>query len=89
MSSKASKNANVGNIYQRDMAFTQFAFVGYVFIAAKSIGLHNKSEKEEAFNHFWRVIGYMLGIPDRYKYINTNNIKDRVLFRESAFINVF
>lgn len=58
-------NACVGGIYQKDMALTQFAFVGYVFIAPISIGLRNKPEEEEAFNHFWRVIGYMLGIPDR------------------------
>lgn len=47
------------------MAFTQFAFMGYVLIKPKSIGLRNKPEEEEAFIHFWRVIGYMLGIPDR------------------------
>lgn len=66
MSSKSSKNADVGEIYQKDMALTQFAFVGYVFTAAKFIGLRNKPKEEEAFNHFWRVTGYMLGIPDRY-----------------------
>jgi len=74
INSKNSKNANVGEIYQRDMAFTQFAFIGYVFIAAKSIGLRIKPKEKEALNHFWRVIGYMLGIPDQYDH-NNNNIK--------------
>ncbi|XP_012227321.1 uncharacterized protein [Linepithema humile] len=79
MGSKNSKNANVGDIHQRDMALTQFAFVGYVFIAAKSIGLHNKPEEEEAFNHFWRVIGYMLGIPDRLNICRKNAKETREL----------
>lgn len=64
-SSRRSENADVGGIYQRDMAITQFAFMGYVLIAPKSIGLCIKKEEEEAFNHFWRVIGHMLEIPDR------------------------
>lgn len=64
-SSKRSQNANVGGIYQRDMAITQFAFIGYILIAPKSIGLRNKPQEEEGFNHFWRVIGHMLQIPDR------------------------
>ncbi|XP_029167043.1 LOW QUALITY PROTEIN: uncharacterized protein LOC114937647 [Nylanderia fulva] len=65
ISSERSKKACVGGIYQKDMALTQFAFLGYVFIAPKSIGLLNKPEEDEALNHFWRVVGYMLGIPDR------------------------
>ncbi|XP_011874936.1 PREDICTED: uncharacterized protein LOC105565936 [Vollenhovia emeryi] len=65
MSSKKSEVAGVGGIYQRDMAITQFAFVGYVFTAPKSIGLCNKPQEEEAFNHFYRVIGHLLQIPDR------------------------
>jgi len=47
------------------MAITQFAFMGYVLIAPESIGMCNKPQEEEAFNHFWRVIGHMLEIPDR------------------------
>lgn len=64
-SSKRSQNASVGGIHQRDMAITQFAFIGYMLLVPKSIGLYNKSQEEEAFIHFWRVIGHMLQIPDR------------------------
>jgi hypothetical protein len=64
-SSKRSEKAGVGGIYQRDMAITQFAFIGYMLISPKSIGLNITPQEEEAFNHFWRVIGHMLGIPDR------------------------
>lgn len=63
--SKRSKNAGIGEITQRDMVLTQYAFVAFVFIAPTSFGLCNTLEEDEAFNHAWRVIGYMLGIPDR------------------------
>lgn len=79
VSSKRSKNANIGGIYQTDLALTQFAFVGYVFIAPKFIGLLNKPEKEEAFNHLWRVIGYMLGIPDRLNLCRKSAVETREL----------
>ncbi|TGZ38945.1 Uncharacterized protein DBV15_12730, partial [Temnothorax longispinosus] len=62
MSSKRSEKAGVGGIYQRDMAITQFAFIGYVLIVPKSIGLCNNPQKEEALNHFWRVIGHILNL---------------------------
>ncbi|KAM0727275.1 hypothetical protein ACS0PU_006607 [Formica fusca] len=78
-SSKRSKNASIGGIYQRDMAFTQFAFMGYVLIKPKSIGLRNKPEEEEAFIHFWRVIGYMLGIPDRLNLCRKTAMETRQL----------
>lgn len=65
MSSRRSENAGVGGIHQRDMAITQFAFIGYVLISPKLIGLCNKPQEEEAFIHFWRVIGHMLQISDR------------------------
>ncbi|XP_025270737.1 uncharacterized protein LOC105253868 isoform X1 [Camponotus floridanus] len=63
--SKRSINANIGGIYEKNMALTQFAFVGYVLTAPKSVGLRNTLEEEEAFIHLWRVVGYMLGIPDK------------------------
>lgn len=78
-SSKRSKNASVGGIYQKDMALTQFAFVGYVLIAPKSIGLHNKPEEEEAFIHLWRVVGYMLGIPDKLNLCRKTAVETREL----------
>ncbi|XP_011165593.1 uncharacterized protein LOC105199958 [Solenopsis invicta] len=64
-SSKRSVKAGVGGIYQRDMAITQFAFIGYMLNSPRSIGLNITPQEKEAFNHFWRVIGHMLGIPDR------------------------
>lgn len=65
MSSKKSKIANIGGIQQRDMVLTQFGFVGFILIAEESMGCHSTSQEKEAFNHFWRVNGYMLGISDQ------------------------
>lgn len=65
MSNKKSINANVGGIYQRDMALTQFGFMGYVLINPQLLGLRNNAEEDRAFVHLWRVIGHMIGIPDR------------------------
>lgn len=64
-SSKRAKKAGIGGIYNRDMAITQFAFIGYAFITPKSVGLQCTEEECEALNHFWRVMGHMLEIPDR------------------------
>lgn len=60
-----SKKADIGSIYQQDMVLTQFGFIGYILIMPEVFGLRNKPEEDEAFNHFWRVTGYMLGIPNR------------------------
>ncbi|XP_018403067.1 PREDICTED: uncharacterized protein LOC108779990 [Cyphomyrmex costatus] len=86
MSSKRSENAGIGGIYQRDMAITQFAFIGYVLIAPKSIGLCIKPQEEEALNHFWRVMGHMLEIPDRLNLCRKTAAETRELCQKVANI---
>ncbi|XP_053674150.1 rubber oxygenase-like [Anopheles nili] len=53
-------------ISQRDMAVTQFGFVGYVFINYRMLGIKFNTKDMEAFTHFWRVIGHMMGIEERF-----------------------
>lgn len=65
IASQRTKIAGIGEITQKDMALTQYGFMGFIFIAPKSFGLCNTQEEDEAFNHFWRVNGYMLGISDK------------------------
>lgn len=65
VATKISKNAGIGEITQRDMVLTQYGFTGYIFVTPKAFGLCNTLEENEAYNHFWRVNGYMLGISDR------------------------
>ena len=65
VSQKRVKNG-LNGIYQKDMAITQFAFVGYVLVCSKTVGLaHATPEDQLGFNHFWRVTGHLLGITDR------------------------
>ncbi|KAF2897269.1 hypothetical protein ILUMI_08909 [Ignelater luminosus] len=65
----SKKSCAIGSqpILQRDMGLTQFGFMGFVIVRSELIGIHNASQKElEGFVHLWRVIGYILGIDDRF-----------------------
>lgn len=54
-------------VSQWDMAVTQWAFVGPMVLFPTRVGLHGcSSEEYEALIHFWRTIGYLLGIEDQY-----------------------
>ncbi|XP_050072949.1 rubber oxygenase-like [Anopheles maculipalpis] len=53
-------------ISQRDMAITQFGFIGYVIISYRKLGIPFDPKDMEAFVHFWRVIGHMMGIEERF-----------------------
>ncbi|XP_049298996.1 rubber oxygenase-like [Anopheles funestus] len=53
-------------ISQRDMAITQFGFVGYAMISYRKLGIQFDPKDMEAFVHFWRVIGHMMGIEERF-----------------------
>lgn len=66
ITSRRSLDSNEGGILQKDMVLTQFGFIGYILIVPEVIALTNKKEEREAINHFWRVVGHLLGIPDRY-----------------------
>ncbi|GFY43238.1 DUF2236 domain-containing protein [Trichonephila inaurata madagascariensis] len=59
-------------VSQYDMALTQFAFVGLIILHPKHVGLHCSREDLECLIHFWRGIGYMLGVEDRYNLCNGN-----------------
>lgn len=62
---KYCEKAKQITIMQRDMAVTQFGFMGYMILRSKMIGIHINDEKElEGPVHFWRVIGYVIGIKD-------------------------
>ena len=64
--SKTMKAKGIGIVSQRDMAFTQFGFFGIGLLTPEKIGMiHNNREDIEGYIHFWRTIGYMIGIHDR------------------------
>ncbi|KAG8201805.1 hypothetical protein JTE90_027286 [Oedothorax gibbosus] len=59
-------------VSQYDMALTQFSFVGLIFLYPKHVGMHCSREDLECLIHFWRGIGYLLGMEDRYNLCNGN-----------------
>ncbi|XP_055539959.1 uncharacterized protein LOC129726839 isoform X4 [Wyeomyia smithii] len=70
MHAVSSKQANASNsrmmVSQKDMAITQFGFFGYVVTNHAKLGIQYDEEGMEGIVHFWRTIGYMLGIQDRF-----------------------
>ncbi|CAO1370952.1 unnamed protein product [Diamesa tonsa] len=64
--SKRSEKNGTGIISQKDMAITQFLFAGVHLYSPDKLGIIGTQEQFEAFNHMWRVFGYMLGIKDEY-----------------------
>lgn len=66
LASRYSTKGNAGFISQKDMALTQFGFMGYIVLRPHRLGIQVCREDLEAFVHFWRVMGYMFGIKDQY-----------------------
>lgn len=65
--SNRSCSAGMHRITQKDMTITQFGFVGISVCRSKMLGIHNATDEEwKAFIHVWRVIGYLMGIEDRF-----------------------
>lgn len=63
---KRSTKAGVGIISQKDMAITQFLFMGLPLLMPDMFGIVGTYEQFDAFNHFWRLIGFLLGTEDRF-----------------------
>lgn len=59
-----------GGISQLDMALTQFGFMGFPVVFPERLGL--SAEGQEDFLHFWRVMGHLLGIQERFNVCREN-----------------
>lgn len=66
VSSKFSVKRGAGCISQKDMALTQFGFLGFIISRPKLLGIQSTGEDLDDFVHFWRIVGYMIGIEDRF-----------------------
>ena len=64
--SRASSKAGNGMITQKDMAITQFLFMGMHVNQPYKLGIQGTTEQFSDFCHFWRLIGHLLGIHDRF-----------------------
>lgn len=62
--SKSAQKATVGLISQKDMAITQYGFIGFIVLSQKQTGVQATREEIEDFCHFWRVLGHIIGIKD-------------------------
>ncbi|XP_069183723.1 uncharacterized protein [Procambarus clarkii] len=58
--------ANIAIASQADMVVTQWAFFGLVITHGEQLGIRCTRKEEESLIHFWKCIGYLLGIEDRY-----------------------
>ncbi|CRK89889.1 CLUMA_CG003621, isoform A [Clunio marinus] len=63
---RRSLNSGSGIISQKDMSITLYLFMGFHLLMPERFGIVGSREQFEAFNHFWRLIGYMLGIKDEF-----------------------
>ncbi|KZS17092.1 uncharacterized protein LOC116922918 [Daphnia magna] len=60
---------------QFDMADSQFAFVGVLVLFPHKFGATYASDDDlSGFIHFWRCIGYLLGIEDRFNFCDGDNL---------------
>uniref|UniRef100_A0A146LW50 ER-bound oxygenase mpaB/mpaB'/Rubber oxygenase catalytic domain-containing protein n=1 Tax=Lygus hesperus TaxID=30085 RepID=A0A146LW50_LYGHE len=60
----SAANMKIGRITQKDLAITQFGFIGFALTCPEVLGLPQSGQ--EGLVHFWRVIGHLIGIKDRY-----------------------
>lgn len=67
----------LGGITQKDMALVQLGFFSIILTNGPRIGIHDAEREDlEGLIHLWRVIGYAMGIEERY-------------FQKSLFFSVF
>ncbi|XP_023223792.1 uncharacterized protein LOC111625012 [Centruroides sculpturatus] len=69
------------------MAMTQFAFVGLITLFPTKLAIDWNKEDTECFLHFWRCIGYLLGMEDQYNickesYQNITSLFNEILEKE-------
>lgn len=68
---RRTMKANQGFISQKDMSITLFTFMGIHVLMPEKFGIVGTQEEFDAFVHFWRVIGFLLGIEDRFNCCGT------------------
>ncbi|KDR07972.1 hypothetical protein L798_02399, partial [Zootermopsis nevadensis] len=64
--SRKARKAGLGPISQLDMVLTQFGFMGFGLLVPEKLGISGSPEEQEGFVHFWRTVGHLLGIEDRF-----------------------
>ncbi|XP_015119988.1 uncharacterized protein LOC107043162 [Diachasma alloeum] len=70
IASRRCFEVGIGRISQRDMALTQFGFMGFSLLCAEPLGIVMSDKEADGLLHFWRVIGHMLGTDERFNLCN-------------------
>lgn len=65
-SRKMCERAEQITITQRDMALTQFGFLGFLVLKPRMLGLPDTPDVMEPLIHLWRVVGYLMGIKEEF-----------------------
>lgn len=63
---RRSYEAGIRKASQADMAYAQFGFIGYILLCTEQLGICTTDEEMDGLVHFWRVIGCVLGMEDKY-----------------------
>lgn len=79
-----SSNCPPHYLSQFDMSMTQYAFMGLLVSHPEKLGAGAATEEDlEGLIHFWRGIGWLLGIEDKYNFCNGNVAETRALCQET------
>lgn len=82
VASEISDNSHV-YINQFDMSMTQYSFMGLIVAHPEKMGAGAATEEEFAsLIHFWRGIGWLLGIEDKYNFCSGTVAETRELCLE-------
>ncbi|XP_015794617.1 uncharacterized protein LOC107371145 [Tetranychus urticae] len=61
-------------ISQFDMFLTLWGFVGNTYLHPKETGFPDEPGNMKAWLHFWRVIGYLMGVDDKYNICDDDDM---------------
>ncbi|XP_046964318.1 uncharacterized protein LOC124533189 [Vanessa cardui] len=79
---RAARLKGKGTISQRDVALTLFTLFGFAIVKPDKFSIRQREEGDwEALIHYWRVIGHMLGLQDRYNICRETYEETRQIFQ--------
>ena len=95
MNQKYPQNSGKVWVSQYDMLITQFAIIGLILVVPEKYGIKTEKRKTKylgAGMHFWRVVGYALGMKDEYNLFSgtyDENMQLAHLICREAFLPLF
>ncbi|KAI4468970.1 ER-bound oxygenase [Holotrichia oblita] len=85
--SQARKIPDMPRITQLELAGTIFGFIGFAIIRPECFGLTALTDEDyDSLVHFWRVIGHLLGVEDRFNICRDSLSETKAIFHALADI---